>query len=240
MSVRIERITRIGYPIILVLFSPFLGAFAEGPEHGNTKSPFVDFRNTPEGQKFIASTLARYSDGGGVEIPDTCAGSPSAEKIIKIRIKNNFRNIIRTQRIRVRNYKPDTDNGTGTASTPPQPVLGGRMTRLDLDLKPYFGNSEYVRVKVILRDSELNFLNGVVGVKVESGSEASYCGRVYNDAEADDEDGNPKYESISFFVKKNPAYKTPIHFNIHVVVTDTNNPNYSLPIIIDPIIKNDG
>lgn len=206
---------------------------------------FVDFRDSDSGRNFVESVMARYSDGGGATIPATCGGvGPVAEKIVRIRIKNKFKNLNRDELVHVRQYTSN-DQGSGPSATLDQPDPNGygsaRMTRLDLDLKPFYSNTtNAVRVKVIIRDQDLEFLDRNRGVTVNNDPDNNVCGYRYRLEDSDTEDGNLKRESISFFVKKNPNYNGPVHFNIHLAVTDTNHTSYSLPIVIDPIIKNDG
>lgn len=204
---------------------------------------FMEFRNTTDGKDFVQSTLSRYSEGGGSEIPASCPGTPQADKMILVRIRNNYKNLDRSSLVRVLEYDNSTGEGGKFLESPVQPPRYGsdRATRLDLDLKPYMNASGYVKVKVIIRDDDLTFLSQEKGITIVNDKNGYVCGRRHVLEDADDEmpDGAER-ESISFFVRKDPNYSTPIHFNIHVVVADTKHPAYSLPLIIDPIIKNDG
>ncbi len=203
---------------------------------------FIQFRETPEGRAFV-ETL-RFTGGNYQKIDVACNNpAPSAAKIVNIRIRNDYKNIERMARIRTRDYDAVNDKGTGAASSPNQVVLPvSRKTRLDLDVKNLFtGTSNAVRVKVVIRDDDLAFLSKSEAVTVDSNSTAWVCGRTHKLSEADDETGGKSRESFSFFVRKNSAYDPtkPIRFNINVVVED-DEPAYSMPIVLDPVIKNDG
>jgi len=189
----------------------------------------------------VDSAIKFYGVGQEV-IPKDCGGEkPRPTKLIKIPIKGNLKNIPR--RIRVRTYNSSTDTPSDPSSNMPQSDFGTEplQTRYDLDLKNYWEGADYIAVKVIIKDPDITFWDDEHSVvAADKDSLKMFCGRKSRTIEIDEEDGTTtRWEVLKFHIKNLKTTGNIGRLNIDLFFRDSTI-KYSLPVVIDPMIKNNG
>jgi hypothetical protein len=190
------------------------------------------------------AVLARALKMAPVEKPITqCATSPSATRVVKLRINNNFH---------VKNTGHDVVSkrpaGGGVKSVQ-EPALNADSTTYDMkfDKTVWDAHGQVIAVKVILKDRDLVFLSdeeSVTTVNTTTGSMFICLDKVKsaedknNNAPDDDSDtGQDQWDQATFYVDETKIQTQ--KFNIRVIVRHQDH-MHVLPIIIDPVVENNG
>ena len=129
-------------------------------------------------------------------------------------------------------------NGNPATAGPPSPVANPK-TRLDLNLDLNSSNKKYARLIVVVEDSSIVFhtkdVNGhpdYLGISSVDENRDMFCMRSVSDKRA--------IFDVKYFPGggSKPKYGT---INLNLIVPDSQLPNtYSMPISLDPEIKNHG
>jgi hypothetical protein len=187
-----------------------------------------------------------------VKIPK-CGGTlpaPTTSRLVKLVIKDGF-DVKDTGR-----EAYAKNRGGGGRNDVPQPALNAGSTTYDLNLDKSVwagSSSQYIAVSVYLKDDFLSFVNDDLSITAMDAPGMFYCLENIKSI-PDHDDGDPEDDKQStspsihnwnvatFYV--DGTQKAVQKFNIWVVVRHKkHNPSdwpYVLPVIIDPIMDNNG
>lgn len=178
--------------------------------------------------------------------PCTPATTPVADRVVKVRINNNF-DVKKTTRDMV-----TKKFGGGGAKPVPEPDLTPDSTTYDmkLDKTVWDATDKIIAVKIILKDDNMIFLDdkhSVTTVQAPTLLTSSFLclapiqyaeDKGDNDSEGGpDTPGKAKWEVVTFYVDK--AQLQSRKFNIRVLVFNQDN-IHVLPLILDPEVDNHG
>jgi len=179
------------------------------------------------------------------DIPRCGATLPVATRIVKIRIKDNFR-VKRTERDVI--SKRSAGGGVRIVSEPP---IGPLSTSYDLLLNPSVWDpaDSIIAVMVFIKDGRLKFISddqSITTVELPAGTLSMFMcldsiktipDKPDNDPDDNSPGGGTKFNVATFYVDRSKIQEQ--KFNIRVIVYHDDN-IHALPIIIDPNIKNEG
>jgi hypothetical protein len=193
-------------------------------------------RKAPVSGTLIANIL----DLPVATIPKTC---PTLEisKVVKIIINGSLDINRVTRKVHEKPYdKPADDEvstgGEGGVIGQPSTPISRTPTRLDLDLSSYLNTAptiadvpRAVLIKVILRSPRLTLMAGNAGV-YSTNDDTMFCGL---DRKADG-------RVVQFKAMRVPTVGYVGGFTVGIIVNDLGNSTYSMPVLLDPSVKNNG
>jgi len=191
------------------------------------------------------TVLARALKMAPVEKPiDQCITSPTATRVVKLRINNNFH---------VKNTGHDAvskkPTGGGVKSVKEPAPLNAESTTYDMKFDKFVwdAHNQIIAVKVILKDRDLVFLSdeeSITTVKTTTPSMFICLDKIKsaedkndNDPDDDSNTGQDKWDQATFYVDETKIQTQ--KFNIRVIVRHQDR-MHVLPIIIDPVVENNG
>lgn len=178
-----------------------------------------------------------------LELSDTDLSQHEKMGVIRLRI-GNFR--LRKPGRSVRRFKwesqHDGENPSSVGQGMPDPSdIKGRKTRWDVDpselFNPQLAKAQRVLIRVVLDDDLIFWDENVLpAITAKDAQSQQALANLVVDAAPD---GRPR---ASFWALRpaNPTIDVEHGFNIAVVAVDETNPKFSLPVIIDPSVKNRG
>lgn len=176
----------------------------------------------------IYERIEKMNGGMGVALPQ---GSVTHHRQLEVLIKR-----IDPERPLVEFHTTDAVFSNDTRGT--------RKTRFDLDLTdPNLGDDEIVLVKIKVLEDHVSFIPDVDqgGTKTRyavSGSDSETeklikkCDLIMNPA--------GRYDEVRLYCGKLKGIKKTVSYNLGFVITDLDDDTFTLPVIYDPDVKNDG
>ena len=174
---------------------------------------------------------------------DQCNTSPSATRIVKLRINNNFH--VKNTGHDVVSKRP-TGGGVKLVH---EPALNANSTTYDMkfDKTVWDAHGQVIAVRVILKDRDLIFLSDEESITTVNTTTDSIfmCldpikkaeDKNDGDPENDSDTGHDKWDQATFYVDETKLQTQ--KFNIRVIVRHQDR-MHVLPIIIDPEVENNG
>lgn len=171
-----------------------------------------------------------------------CQTSPTATRVIKLRIKDNF-----DVKDTGRDIVSKKQQGGGIKIVP-EPTWSVNSTSYDmrLDKSVWDAPNQILAIRVILKDADLRFPDDEYSVTtVETTDSMFLCldrikwveDKKNNQAEDDSDTSQSKWYQATFYVDETKVMSQ--KFNIRLIVLQRKL-GYVMPIILDPVIDNNG
>jgi hypothetical protein len=179
---------------------------------------------------------------GSEQFIPPCTTSPTATRVVKIRINKNF-DVKNTGRDIV-----SKKTSGGGVKTVPAPTPNALSTTYDLNLDNtvWDDNDKIIAVKVILKDQDMIFLSDAYSITTVTTTNSMYTcldkikhveDKGDSEPEDDSDTSNRKWDTVTFYVDR--SKKQDQKFNIRLIVFQTDG-IHVLPLILDPDVQNNG